>query len=95
VDGTYMFCKQESVIQAARLLSRVEGLSLQVCLTTCTLYCLFNVILSNLPSFGLYLKFTGLDGLPFVPLCHLKFQLNLTICNLWVHVTCTLELSSK
>lgn len=31
-----MFCKQESVIQAARLLSRVEGLSLQVCLTTYT-----------------------------------------------------------
>lgn len=30
VDGTYMFCKQESVIQAARLLSKVDGLSLQV-----------------------------------------------------------------
>ncbi|BDA46196.1 ATP-dependent RNA helicase SUPV3L1, mitochondrial [Coccomyxa sp. Obi] len=29
VDGTYMFCKQESVIQAARLLAKVDGLSLQ------------------------------------------------------------------
>lgn len=30
MEGTYMFCKQESVLQAARLLSKVEKLSLQV-----------------------------------------------------------------
>ena len=30
VDGTYMFCRQESVLQAARFLSKVDGLSLQV-----------------------------------------------------------------
>ena len=29
VDGTYMFCRQESVLQAARYLSKVDGLSLQ------------------------------------------------------------------
>jgi hypothetical protein len=30
MDGTYMFCKQESILQAARFLSKVDGLSLQV-----------------------------------------------------------------
>ena len=30
VDGTYMFCRQDSVIQAAKFLSRVNPLSLQV-----------------------------------------------------------------
>ncbi len=30
IDGTYMFCKQESVIQAAKFLSSVSELSLQV-----------------------------------------------------------------
>lgn len=30
IDGTYMFCKQESVIQAAKFLSGVAELSLQV-----------------------------------------------------------------
>ncbi len=30
IDGTYMFCKQESVIQAAKFLSGVSELSLQV-----------------------------------------------------------------
>jgi hypothetical protein len=29
VEGTYMFCRQDSVLQAARYLSRVDGLSLQ------------------------------------------------------------------
>ena len=31
LEGTYFLCKQESVMRAARLLARVEDLSLQVC----------------------------------------------------------------
>ena len=30
LDGTYFFCRQDSLEAAARLLARVEGLSLQV-----------------------------------------------------------------
>lgn len=30
LEGTYFLCRQDSVMRAARLLSRVEGLSLQV-----------------------------------------------------------------
>ena len=30
VDGTYMFCRQDSVIQAAKFLAKVNPLSLQV-----------------------------------------------------------------
>ena len=36
VEGTYMFCRQDSVLQAARHLSRVDGLSLQARLAFCS-----------------------------------------------------------
>lgn len=41
IDGTYMFCKQESVLQAARFLSKVDGLSLQVSLPYLLSSCTF------------------------------------------------------
>ena len=58
MDGTYMFCKQESVIQAARLLSKVEGLSLQVrdkCPKQCLLAC------NTAPKHCLYLAVSYSD----------------------------------
>ena len=53
LDGTYFFCRQDSMAAAARLLARVEGLSLQV------LHCRHAARVAHCPQRVAPLHYTG------------------------------------